>query len=397
MNRRAWLAVAAVAVIAVSACTPSETVSPSASEGASSSASPGASPNGSPGTAGGPTTVRVQLPGPIDGQFAGYVAAQQLGYFSDDNLVVTFVPGDAANLSTSYFSPGVSGPEFTVAPAVPVLAAREHGSDLVNIAQVFQKSGTVVLTWKKDGITDICGLKGKRVGLWSSGGGAVPNLHPLDDLEVTSSLAACPLTSTDYHGVEILRDVTGFLDHSLDATQAATYDQVAQVLEATNPTTSQQYTTDDLTLLSPTDRHATLQDGIYASAAWLAGSGHRDVAVAFIRASIRGWLYCRDHLEDCVQFTTKAGTNLGESHTRWMINEVNGLIWPSPGGVGQLDPVLWQQTITVATAGGALTKAPSLNAYDDSLVPDATAILQGKDLTATDYQKGTVVVAPGGK
>ena len=388
MNRRTCMAVAAVAAIAVAACSPTATGSPSpGAESPGASGSPGASPNGSAGPTAGISTVRVQLPGPLDGEFAGYIAAQKLGYFTDENLTVTFQANDPASLPATYYSPGASGAEFTVASVAPVLAAREHGSDLVDIAQIFQKSGTVELTWKKDAIADVCGLKGKRVGLW-----AAPA-----DLELTSSLAACPLTTAQYSGVTVTQDVSGFLDKTVDVTQANTYDQVAQVLEATNPATNQQYTVDDIAPIAPTDRHATLQDAIFASAAWLAQSGHRDVAVAFIRASIRGWLYCRDHMEDCVQFATAMNTSLGVSHTRWMINEVNALIWPSPDDIGALDPILWQQTITVATGDGVLTKLPSLDAYDDSLVPDANAILQGKDLKATDYAKGTVVVAAGGK
>ena len=386
MNRRTWLAVAAVAAIAVSACSPSSSPTPSGSATPSAGASPSASSSGSPGPTAGISNVRVALPGPLNGEFAGYIAAQKLGYFSDENMTVQLVTNDPASLPASYYAPGESGPEFTVAAVAPVLAAREHGSDLVDIAQIFQRSGTVVLTWKQDAIADLCGLKGKRVGLW-----AAPA-----DLELTSSLTACPLSASDFARVEVPRDVTGFLNKTVDATQATTFDQVAQVLEATNPATNQQYTADDIATLSPADRHATLQDAIFASAAWLAQSGHRDVAVAFIRASIRGWLYCRDHLEDCVQFTTAADSNLGQSHTRWMINEVNALIWPSPDDIGALDPVQWQQTITIATAGGLLTKLPSLEAYDDSLVPDANAILQGKDLKATDYKKGTVVVGVGG-
>jgi NitT/TauT family transport system substrate-binding protein len=391
MNRRAWVAMAAVAAIAVTACTPSESGSPSGGASDSAAASPGASPNGSPSGSPGPTqgtaSIRVQLPGPLSGRFAGYIAAQKLGYFDDDNLKVTFVPADGASPPDTYYNPGASGPELTVATVVPVLVAREHGSDLVNIAQIFQKSGTVELTWKKNAISDLCGLKAKRIGLWPAPG----------DIEITSSLAACPLTPSQYTAVVVAPDVSGLLNRTVDATQAETYDQVAQVLEATNPATNQQYTPDDIATLAPTDRHATLQDGIFASAAWLGTGSNRDVAESFIRASIRGWLYCRDHQEDCVQFVVGAASGQGVSHTRWMINEVNGLIWPSADGIGALDPVLWQQTITIAMSSGVITKLPSLAAYDDTLVPDAVAILQGKDLTATGYQKGTVVVAPGGK
>jgi NitT/TauT family transport system substrate-binding protein len=391
MIRRPYLALAAAAAVALSACAPSESPAPSGSPSASGSTeSPGASPGSSAPT----TTIRVQLPGPIDGQFAGYIAAQKLGYFSDENLTVTLLPGDPnpATRSADFYRPGVSGPQFTVSDVASVLAAREHqASDLVHIAQIFQRSGTTVLTWKKDAIADICGLKGKKVGLW-----AAPA-----DLELISSITSCVTNATDagpyVTRVDVPDDVTGFLNRTVDATQADTYDQLAQVLEATNPATNQQYTPDDVTALPLKDRTATLQDGVFASAAWLAGTGNRDIAVSFVRAVVRGWVYCRDHQEDCVQFTTQAGTGLGTSHTRWMINEVNALIWPSPDGIGTLDPVLWQQTVSVATSGGLISMPPALTSYDDTIVPDAVAILAGKDLSAPDFTKETVAVAPDGK
>jgi NitT/TauT family transport system substrate-binding protein len=385
MNRRTWVAVAATAAIAVAACSPSQ--SPAPSGGAS--ASPGASPAGSPGASAAVTTIRVQLPGRIDGEFAGYIAAQKLGYFADDNLAVKLIPSDPnpASRPATYYRPGASGPEFTVSDVASVLAAREHGSDLVDIAQIFQRSGTVVMSWKKDGIADVCGLKGKKVGLWPSPA----------DAELASSLKACSLTASDYTRVGVGQDASELLGHTVDASQGQIFDQVARVLEATNPATGKQYTVDDLATFGPSDRQSTLQDAIFVSAEWLKATGHRDVAVGFVRAVVRGWLYCRDHQEDCVQFTVQGGTNLGASHTRWMINEVDALIWPSPDGIGTLDPIQWQQTITVATTAGIITKSPGLAAYDNSIVPDAVAILEGKDLSATDYKKVPVAVAPGGK
>jgi NitT/TauT family transport system substrate-binding protein len=383
MNRRTWAAVTAAAAIAIAACQPSESPGPSGS----AAASPGASPAGSPGPSAAITTIRVQLPGRIDGQFAGYVAAQKLGYFSDENLDVKLLPTDPANRPATYYRPGASGPEFTVADVASVLAAREQGSDLVDIAQVFQRSGTVVMTWKKDGIADICGLKGKTVGLWPSPA----------DVELVASLAACPLAPTDYTRVAVGLDASELLSHAVDASQGQVFDQVAKVLEATNPATGQQYTADDLTTFGPTDRKSTLQDAVFASAEWLKATGHRDVAVSFVRAVVRGWVYCRDHEEDCVQFTVQGGTNLGTSHTRWMINEVNALIWPSADGIGSLDPIQWQQTVSVSTAAGLITKVPGLDAYDNTIVPEAVAILAGKDLSAPSYVKVPVAVAPGGK
>ena len=38
---------------------------------------------------------------------------------------------------------------------------------------------------------------------------------------------------------------------------------------------------------------------------------------------------------------------------RWQLNEINKLIWPSPGGIGMMDQALWDQTVEVATSKAA--------------------------------------------
>jgi NitT/TauT family transport system substrate-binding protein len=391
MNRRPYLALAAAAAIAVAACSPSESPAPSGSPAASGGASPGTSPVATAAL----TPIRVQLAGPIDGEFAGLIAAQKLGYFTDENMSVTLLPGDAnpAARSAAFYSPGTSGPEFTISDVTSVLAAREQSaSDLVHIAQIFQRSGTVLLTWAKDGIKDTCGLIGKKIGIWDA------RTADVDVNATLATLSSCPLAgASNYTQVLIGHNADAFLAHTVDATQALTYDQLAQVLEATNPATKAQYLPEDVVAMPLAERTATLQDAIFASKAWLAGTGHRDQAVNFVRAVVRGWVYCRAHQEDCVQFTTGAATGLGASHTRWMINEVNALIWPSPDEIGTLDPIQWQQTVNLAKAAGVITKLPGIDAYDDSIVPEAIAILTGKDLAATDYKKVPVAVAPGGK
>ena len=59
--------------------------------------------------------------------------------------------------------------EFGIDWLPALLAARDQGGDLVNIAQVFARSGMTELTWKDSGITDVAGMKGKKVGVWCCG------------------------------------------------------------------------------------------------------------------------------------------------------------------------------------------------------------------------------------
>ena len=84
-------------------------------------------------------------------QFAGYYAALEEGYYEDEGLDVTLKPGgpDITPSRSSRAARRSSG--STGSPAL--LAARDQGGDLVNIAQVFGKSGMTELTWKDSGIT----------------------------------------------------------------------------------------------------------------------------------------------------------------------------------------------------------------------------------------------------
>jgi NitT/TauT family transport system substrate-binding protein len=78
-----------------------------------------------------------------------------------------------------------------------------------------------------------------------------------------------------------------------------------------------------------------------------------------------------------------------------MMNEINALIWPSPAGIGVLDPVAWGQTVQIAKQAGIIKTDPSTNAYDDTIVAEALAGIEG-DTKGDSFVKGTVAVTPGG-
>ena len=123
-------------------------------------------------------SVRLQLQWAPQAQFAGYFAADQQGYFEDENLDVEFVDGGPTVVPQQVGS-APDGPEFTISWVPKVLEARESGSDLVDIAQIFQRSGTLSVTWKDSGLDDICKFAGKKVGVWDFG----------NEFEVTAGLA----------------------------------------------------------------------------------------------------------------------------------------------------------------------------------------------------------------
>ncbi|CAN5434161.1 ABC transporter substrate-binding protein [soil metagenome] len=282
-----------------------------------------------------------------------------------------------------------AGPEFTISWVPKVLEVRGNaGSDLVNIAQVFQRSGTLSVSFTDAGITSPADFADKRVGVWDFG----------NEYEVTAAARAEGLEEgEDYQKVIQPFDMTFLLTDQIDVAEAMIYNEYAQVLEAENPDTGQLYQPEDLNVIDYNEvGTAMLQDAIFARAAWLAEEGNADIAERFLRASFRGWIFCRENPEQCIEHTVAAGSTLGEGHQAWMMNEINPLIWPSPGGIGQLDEDLYQQTVDIALEAGILEEPPSEDAVRTDL---AEAALDGieEDTTGEGFEKGTVEVTPGGE
>ena len=341
-------------------------------------------------------SVRLQLQWNPQAQFSGYFAADKQGYYKAENLTVTMVPG-GADVVPQVEGSKSNGPEFTISWVPKVLQAREASpaSDLVNIAQVFQRSGTLSVTWKADALADPCKLAGKKVGTWAFG----------NEFEVTAGLLTCGLTpglenngdpKKQYQQVTQAFDMKAFLAHEISAGEAMTYNEYAQILETTNPATGQLYQPGDLEVINWNDYHvAMLQDALFVRKAWLDTGANRDIAVRFVRASLKGWIYCRDHLDDCVKYANDAGSQLGAGHQKWMMNEINALVWPSPLGVGVLDPALWAQTVQIAKNAKIIKADPSTGAFATDIVTDALKGITG-DTLGKDFKKGTVQVTPGG-
>ena len=164
--------------------------------------------------------------------------------------------------------------------------------------------------------------------------------------------------------------MVAFLNGEIDAAEAMTYNEMAQVLESENPDTGELYQLSDLNIIDFNEvGTAMLQDHIIARESWLAGDtdgvANEQIATCFLRASFEGWMHCRDNPDECVEIVLDQGTILGEGHQVWMMNEINALIWPSPDGIGILDEALWDQTVQISLDSEILTEEPS-----DGRLPD---------------------------
>jgi NitT/TauT family transport system substrate-binding protein len=333
------------------------------------------------------TPVSLQLQWAPQAQFAGYFAAVEEGYYEDEGLEVTIIDG-GPDVIPQAVGCAEDGPEFTISWVPKVLEAREADCDLVDIAQIFQRSGTLSVAWADSGISGPADYEGKRVGVWDFG----------NEFEVTAAARAVGLEeNVDYEKIIQDFNMLAFLEDEIDVAEAMIYNEYAQVLEAENPETGELYQPEDMTVINYNDvGTAMLQDALFSRAAWLAEDGNEDVAERFLRASFRGWIFCRDNPDACIDYTVAAGSTLGAGHQAWMMNEINPLIWPSPDGIGVMDADLWQQTVDISLESGIIAEEPPAEAFRTDL---AEAALEGieEDTTGADFTKGSVEVTPGGE
>ena len=335
-------------------------------------------------------SVTVQLKWVTQAQFAGIYAAQEQGYYDDEALDVTIKPGGPDIVPEQVVLGGQA--EFGLNWLDNTLATRDQGGEIINIAQVFTRSGMTEITWADSGIDDISELKGKKVGVWLGG-----NEHKLFaalakngiDPEKDASIVAQPF------------DMNLFLNREVDAAAAMTYNELAQVLETENPDTGELYTLDDLNVFKMSDLGTgALEDGIFVRSDWIEDEANQDVAKRFLKASFKGWVYCRDNPDECVQYVLDAGSVLKAGHQTWMMNEINALIWPAPLGVGIMDPESWEVTKQIAVDYGIVKNEPDDAAtFRTDLAEAAVEELkkEGVDVNGESWEPATIEVTPGGE
>ena len=339
------------------------------------------------------TPVKLQLQWVAQAQFAGYYAAVEQGYYEEAGLDVEIVEGGPDIVPQDVLSAG--DVDYAISWVPKVLGSIEQGAKITNVAQIFERSATTQISFKDKNITDPAQLAGKKVGSWGFG----------NEWELFAGMQKSGVDVKDISLIQQAFDMNGFLAGDIDAAQAMTYNEYAQVLESKNPDTGELFKPEDLNVIDWNDvGTAMLQDAIWANSEKLSDPAYADQTTKLIKASIKGWVYARDNPEEAATIVADAGSTLGESHQLWMTNEINKLIWPSTSGVGTISDDAWKQTVDIAlstkneTGKTIITKEPPTTAKDTTYVAKALEELraEGVDVDGKGFQPITVELKEGG-
>ncbi|WP_404431141.1 ABC transporter substrate-binding protein [Microbacterium lacus] len=347
------------------------------------------------------TEISLQLQWLPQAQFAGYYVALDQGYFEEEGFDdVEIIPSGGDIVPQDALVAG--DVDFAIAWVPKVLGTMEGtGVELTDIAQVYQKSGTLQVSWAGDGIESVADFEGKRIGSWGFG----------NEWEIFAAMADEGLDSSSVSITTQDFSMNALLDRDVDAAQAMTYNEWAQILEVVNPETGELYQPEDFDVISYEDTAgAMLQDAIWADTARLADDpAYADAAVRFLKAITKGWVFSRDNPEEAAAIVYDAAINaeaafpVGPVHQLWQMNEVNKLIWAG-GDFGLIEQAAWDQTVTAALSSlnqdglELITTEPAASAFSNEYIEQALAELADEGVeVGGEYTPIDVVLTEGGQ
>ena len=282
--------------------------------------------------------VRLQLQWVTQAQFAGYYVALDQGFYEEEDLDVTILPGGPDIAPPQVLAGGGADVMLNWMPSA--LAARERGLPVVNIAQPFKSSGLMLTCWKDTGITGPQDFVGRTIGVWFFG-----NEYPFLSWMSQEGIS----TNGGEDGVTVLKqgfNVDPLLQRQADCISTMTYNEYWQVIDAgVSPDELITFKYEDIGV-------ATLEDGMYVLEENLEDPAFVDKMERFVRASMRGWKWAEENPDEAAMIVldndeTGAQT---EEHQKRMMGEIAKL---TAGSNGALDPADFDRTVQTLLAGGS--------------------------------------------
>ena len=283
--------------------------------------------------------VTVQLKWVPQAQFAGYYVAQAKGYYAAEGLDVTIKPG-GPDVSPVQVIAG-NGADAIVDWMPDALAAREAGVPLVNIAQVFDRSGLMLTCKKASGVETPKDFKGKTLGVWF-GGNEYPFLNWMAKLGYKPDV-----------DIKVLKqgfNVDPLLQNQAACISTMNYNEYWQVVDAG-------VKENDLVKFFYQDEGvATLEDGLYVLAPRLKDPAFVAKMAKFLKATFKGWNEAVKNHEEAARIVVAADTSGSATlavQKRQMQNVATLITAAGTPKIGYLEPAAYERTVKVLLSGGS--------------------------------------------
>lgn len=279
-------------------------------------------------------------------QFAGYYVAYEKEFYKKHGLDLTIIPCGPHRSPLDHLRQKKA--DFGSLWLCSAIEKRGQGLNLINIAQIMQKSALMLVAKKGSGIRTLQDMNGKKVGLWRNEFQIQPRaLFKKYNLKVK----IIPQSFS----------VNLFLQGGVDVASAMWYNEFHTLLNSgLNPDELSTFFFFDYELNFP-------EDGLYCLEETL--QKDPELIRTFVRASLEGWLYAFDHPEEALDIILKhmrlAGIPANRVHQRWMLARMKDLIIDSGNmdSLGRLKEGDFQRVAGELKKIGLIKEVPSFTSF----------------------------------
>lgn len=240
-------------------------------------------------------------------QFAGYYVAYEKGIYEKYGIDLTIMNGGPDRPSTEHLKNGNS--DFATMFLSTAIREKANGVNLLNIAQIVQRSALMLVAKKSGKIDDPKEMDGKKIGLWG------PEFQ-------IQARALFKKYGVEPKIIPQSQSINLFLRDGVDVVSAMWYNEYHTILNnGIDPKELSTFFFDDYGLNFP-------EDGIYT----LTEKFDKDpsLSCAFVKASIEGWEYAFENPDEAIDIVLKYMRNsklpANRVHQKWMLGRMKDII-----------------------------------------------------------------------
>ena len=300
--------------------------------------------------------VSLRLDWIYQGPNSGFMVAKDKGFYDEVGLNVDMGPGKGSGSTAQLIASKTS--MFGFADGFVVGAGVSKGMDLVMVAAIYRRNPTAAIVLKESGIKTPKDLEGKTIGI--APGGTQFQQWP-------AFIKGCKLDNDKIKVINV--DPAG----TIPALVAGRVQAVASYAQGAVP---------GIELRSKKEATAFM----YADCGVTAVSNgiivHKDMLKepelirAFVKATLKGFLYARQHPDEAIAITKKYGPEIVPEIAKREL-EMSFLNWVTPNTAGKplgwMSEKDWDSTVeTLTQYGGVTTPMKASALYTNEFVPSGS-------------------------
>jgi len=282
-------------------------------------------------------TITFQTQWLHQAQFAGFYVAKQKGFYSNYGLNVQIEMGGPENPSPVALQNNKA--QFVSMFLTSALREINDGHQIVNIAQISQKSSLLLVAKKSSGILKINDINGKRVGLWINDF-KEPSITFLNKNRIKAEIV--PISWT----------VNVLTNDVVDIMNMMVYNEYDVLINTgIDPK--------ELTIFPLADNGVNIpEDGIYCRKEFY--QNNKDMCHDFAEATMDGWIYALNHEEETLaivlDYLRAAHLPANIPHQKWMLTKLREAVLAKPEQFGKLSEQDYSFSASMLIGNKVITK-----------------------------------------